>query len=176
MRFRYALARTLIAAMLLTAGSQLLTLASHESTNILGFAPIAGSPVPAASGSGYITFHGVEEPRSRWTVSFEFAGLAPGTAYVVVNQGRFGEDGEPAATAFTALCSFQTDDLGSGGCWNYLLGLRRANVIQLRAQNEDGDAVLQASRAPEGPGVITSVPNVFSPAPTASPIATPPAS
>lgn len=173
MRFRYTLARALVAALLLTAGTHLSTLASHESTNILGFAPIAGSPIPAASGSGYITFHGEEEPRSRWTVSFAFAGLAPDTAYVVVNQGRFGEDGEPAATAFTALCDFQTDDLGNGGCWNYLLGLRRVNVIQLRAQHEDGAAVLQATRAPGGPGTITSAPNIFSPAPTAAPIATP---
>lgn len=161
----------LLAGCLLLAGSPVL--ADHESSNRLEFAPVAASPF-AAAGEGTIEFHGGAEPVSRWTVAFQFEGLAPETDYTVFVQGRFGEDGSPEATAFTPLCAFRADAVGAGGCWNYLFGLRRANVLQLRATGEM-EAVLQATRDPAGPGAITRAPNRFSP-PAATPSAPPMAS
>lgn len=142
-------------------------LADHESTSSVVFAQVGSSRSPGAMGDGVIEFHGGAEPRSRWTVSFTFTGLQPNAAYTVVDQGRFGEDGSPEATAFTPLCVFDADSTGAGGCWDYLFGLRRANVIQLRLVSNESP-VLQATREPGGPGAITSVPNRFSPPPRLS--------
>lgn len=151
-------------------------LADHESTNAVVFAPVDDSPSPGATGDGAIEFKGGAEPRSRWTVSFTFTGLQPDTTYTVVDQGRFGEDESPQATAFTPLCAFHTDAAGAGGCWDYLFGLQRANVIQLRLDDDDGPSILQATRESAGPGAITSVPNRFSPVPAATPRSLPSAS
>jgi len=150
--------------------------ASHESTNAILFEPVAGSPVAGGTGRGDIAYKGGVEPQSRWTISFTFRGLQSETSYAVVDQGRFGEDGAPEATAFTTLCSFHSDSDGDGGCWDYIFALRRVNVLQLRIDDERGAQVLQASRAAEGPGAITSIPNVFSPAPVATPQTLPKAS
>jgi hypothetical protein len=150
-------------------GSASLTVADHESTNLLTFAPVSGSSTPAASGSGTIEYHGGREPVSRWTSTFEFSGLAPGTAYVVVVQGRTGEDGSAAATAFSPICTVQSDAAGDGTCWDYEFGMRRIGVVQLRQGDGDGPVVLQATRAPDGPGEIRSLPNALSPAPTPPP-------
>ena len=143
--------------------------AEHESTNALAFAAPAGSG--DASGVGTVTFHGGDVDTSRWTAQFAFSGLAPGQRYVVVVEGRFGEDGSPEARAFTSLCSFEADASGAGGCWWYHKELRRLGIVQLRSGDEAGAVVLQATRDPGGPGSITSVPNVFSP--TATPNASP---
>lgn len=137
-------------------------LADHESSNLVVFAPVAGTPTPAASGGGTIDFRGGAEPRSRWTLSLRLAGLAPMTAYTVVVQGRFGADNTPEAAAFSPVCTFRTDGGGEGRCWNYFLGLRRAGVVQVREGDVGGRIVAQASRA-GGPGSITSQPNRFSP-------------
>lgn len=147
--------------------------ADHESSNALVFAPIANDPSPDASGTGTIIFHGGQEPTSRWTVTFQFTGLSAGVDYVVVDQGRFGEDGAPEATAFTPLCSFRSDERGEGGCWDYLLGLRRVSVLQLRENVGGAVPILQATREPGGPGSIVSTRNEFSPSPTATSAGTP---
>jgi len=145
--------------------SPLLASAGHESTNALVFAPVDASPSPRAAGEGKIEFHGGSEPKTRWTVTFTFTDLQPATMYMVVVRGRFGADESPEATAFTTLCRFRTDTAGAGGCWDYLVELRRVGVVQLRANGEDGAPVLQATREAGGPGSITSVPNRFSPRP-----------
>lgn len=137
-------------------------LADHESSNLIVFAPVSGTPNSTASGGGTIDFRGGAEPRSRWTLSLRLAGLAPTTAYTVVVQGRFGADNTPEAAAFSPVCTFRTDGGGEGRCWNYLLGLRHLGVVQLREGDERGRVVAQASRA-GGPGAITSQPNRFSP-------------
>ncbi|CAA9568523.1 MAG: hypothetical protein AVDCRST_MAG49-3339 [uncultured Thermomicrobiales bacterium] len=146
--------------------------AAHDTTNTLVFAPVTGSPSPAATGDGVVEFRGGPEPRSRWSARFGFRGLQPDTDYAVVVQGRFGEDGSPAAEAFTPLCAFRTDPTGAGTCWWYHLGLRRLSVVQVRLGDAAGAPVLQATRAPGGPGTITSRPNPFSP-PASPGIATP---
>lgn len=167
----------LIGSVVIGVGVGNSVLASHESTNTLAFSTTTDSLTPNAVGQGVIAFHGGAEPHSRWTVSFDFSDMEASTDYVVVDQGRFGEDDEPAATEFTVLCGFRTDEAGSGGCWDYLFGLRRANVVQLRRDGVNGPIEMQASRAEEGPGAITSVPNFFSPDPpvttTPAPAATP---
>lgn len=164
---RWAAVTLLLAGLLL--GTSRSAPAAHESTNALVFAPVAGSPSPGAEGDGLIDFRGGEEPRSRWSAQFRFRRLQPGTAYAVVVQGRFGEDGSPEAGAFTPLCAFRTDGAGDGGCWWYHLGLRRVNAVQVRLGDGAGAPVVQATRDPGGPGAITSLPNAF------SPLATPPA-
>ncbi len=128
--------------------------AEHEGINFLTFAPVAGSPSPYASGTGLIEFKGGVEPHSKWTATFSFSGLQPFTAYSVAIQGRYGVDGSVDSVRFTALCSFQTDELGAGGCWWYFRGLRRLNVSQLRLGDDQGRTVLQATRDGSGPGSI----------------------
>lgn len=153
--------------------------AVHESTNVLRFAPVADSAIPLASGDGVIDYRGGPEESSRWTARFHFSGLEATARYVVVVEGRFGEDDSPEAEAFSPLCDFETDGSGKGNCWWYHLELQRIGVVQLRAGDEAGPVILQATRKPGGPGAITSTPNAFSPPPPgtpASPIATPPLS
>jgi len=147
--------------------------AVHESTNTLVFAPVPGSPAPTATGTGVVDFRGEPEPESKWVATFRFAGLAPATAYAVAVQGRFGADGSAEADAFTEVCAFRTGDDGAGGCWYYVRAMRRLGAAQLRLDGADGPPVLQATRAPGGPGSITSQPNRFSPSPVASPLASP---
>lgn len=147
--------------------------ADHEGINGLTFAAPADSPSPAARGSGRIEYHGESEPVSRWTSTFDFTGLEPQTAYLVMVMGRTGEDGSAAALALSPICLFQSDAAGAGQCWDYGLGMRRIGIIQLRRDDEAGPVVLQATRAADGIGSILSVPNQFSP-PTPSPLASPP--
>lgn len=143
--------------------------AAHESTNYLSFAVPSGAGT--AAGSGVVTYHGGDVDSSRWTTQFIFTNLDPNQRYVVMVKGRYGVDGSPDAEAFTSLCSFQSNDSGSGGCWWYHKELRRLGIVQLRSGDEIGTVVLQATRAPGGPGSIRSIPNAFSPPPT--PDATP---
>lgn len=150
------------------------TSAEHEGTNQLNFAPVADSSSSRASGQGTIEYHGGREPVSRWTATFQFSGLAPETSYVVTVMGRSGEDGSAAATAFSPICTVQSDVAGDGACWDYGLGLQRLGVVQLRHGAGDGPVLLQATREPGGPGEIRSLPNDFSPSPTA-PVGSPPA-
>ena len=146
--------------------------AGHESTNELVFEPISGSETSPASGHGVIDYRGGSGPDSRWTIQLQFVGLAPDSTYVVALQGRYGEPDTPEAEVFTQLCVVQTSPSGDGGCWWYLLGMRRIDVVQLRLGTVDGPPVVQATRKGDGPDSITSVPNEFSPPPS-SPVASP---
>ena len=119
---------------------------------------------------GTIEFRGGAEPESRWTATFQFTGLQPETEYTVVVEGRFGEDDTPEAVAFSPICAFRTGADGDGGCWYYLVGLRRLNVVQVRVGDEDGQAALQATRGEDGPGSMTSESNMHSQALTATPL------
>lgn len=159
-------------------------LADHESTNNLTFEPVEDSPSPDGAGEGMIDYHGGGEPDTLWTATFQFTNLEPEQAYAVVVQGRFGEDGTDAATAFTPICDFETDASGDGGCWYYFVGLRRLAVMELRVGDADGKAVLRATVSEDGPGSLSRMANDFSPTATAlaaqaqsaSPAATPKAS
>lgn len=150
----------------LTIAAVSFTSAEHEGTNVLSFAPVAGSSSPGASGQGTIEYRGGREPASRWTATFQFSGLKPATDYVVVVMGRRGEDGSAAATEFSPICGLQSDAVGEGACWDYGLGLQRLGVAQLRRGDGDGPVLLQATRKPGGPGELRSLPNEFSPSPT----------
>jgi hypothetical protein len=130
--------------------------------NRLRFAVVEPSSLPNASGSGIVDYKGGKEPTSQWRASFRFTGLEPGASYTVVIRGRFGARGSLEASAFTPLCSFQTDDQGQGGCFWYFRGLARLTLVQLRAGDENGTEVLEANRS-GGPGSIVTEPNRFSP-------------
>jgi hypothetical protein len=134
----------------------------HFGKNRLKFATVAPFLLPDATGSGIVDYKGGQEPSSQWRASFRFAGLQPGANYTVVIEGRFGARGSPDASAFTSLCSFAADDAGQGGCFWYFRGLARLSLVQLRAGNENGTQVLEASRG-RGPGSIETEPNRFSP-------------
>ncbi|MDQ3043900.1 MAG: hypothetical protein M3R06_01935 [Chloroflexota bacterium] len=151
------------------------TLADHESSNSLSFAPVEESAAPEGSGTGLVDYRGGREPKTRWTVQFSFDGLQANQPYSVVILGRFGDDGTPAATTFAEVCAFTTDSAGKGGCWYYPVSIRRLSVVQLRASDATGTPVLQATREEGGPGAIVSQPNRFSPAatPGSAPLATP---
>jgi hypothetical protein len=135
---------------------------AHFGKNRLRFATVERSSLPDATGTGIVDYKGGKEPTSRWRASFRFAGLDPGANYTVVVRGRFGGPGSREANAFTPLCSFQTDDKGQGGCFWYFRGLARLTVVQLRAGDESGPRVLEASRS-RGRGSIETEPNRFSP-------------
>lgn len=165
---RRAMFRTVIGVVALTAllaWAVLGASAAHERINRLTFAPLAASSAPTGTGVGTIEYRGGDEPRSRWTATFRFAGLQADTAYTVAVRGRFGDDGSAAAETFTGLCTFRTDGAGAGGCWDYARGLRRLGVAQLRLGDENGPPMVQATRAPGGPGAIEGVPNRFTPRP-----------
>jgi hypothetical protein len=131
-------------------------------TNRLQFAVVGNAPVDA-TGKGIIDYRGGDEPSSSWRASFRFSGLDAGATYTVVVRGRFGEAGSDEATAFTPLCSFTTNDNGRGSCFWYFRGLARLNVVQLRAGDENGARVMQASRSDSGAGSITTEANRYSP-------------
>lgn len=161
---------------LLVVGTVRLGLAEHESTNVLVFAPTAGSASPLAAGDGVIEYKGGAEPASRWTITLRLTGLDPGRTYAVVVRGRAGDDGSAEAAAFSSLCRFRASDAGEAGCWDYVQGFRRLGLVQIRLDDEQGQPVLQATRGPAGPGAITSLPNAQSPSPAATPFGTPAAS
>ena len=144
------------------------SLAVHEGDTVLTFGPVADSPSPGASGDGRIEFRGGAEPVSRWTTTFRFTALAPDTAYLILVLGQFGEDVTPEAEAFTTICGFRAGADGDGGCWHYLVGLRRLAVIQVRLDDGSGTVALQSTRA-EGPGSMTGTPNRYSVPLTATP-------
>lgn len=159
-------------------------LAVHEGDTRLVFEPVAGSSSPAGSGAGEVTYAGGLEPESRWTITMQFTGLQPNTHYLALVVGRFGVDGSPEAEAFSPICGFRTEIEGNGGCWYYLVGLRRLGLVELRLGDADGEAVLQASRDHDGPGSMIGNPNAHSfpltvpPSdtpvrPSSSPVATP---
>lgn len=160
---------------LLVIGPARLALAEHESTNVLVFAPTVGSASPLAAGDGVIAYKGGAEPGSRWTITLRLSGLEPGQTYAVVVRGRTGDDGSAEAMAFSSLCRLRASAAGEGGCWDYAQGMRRLGVVQVRVGDERGTPVLQATRAPGGPGAVTSLPNEHSPSPAASPVAATPA-
>ena len=130
--------------------------------NRLTFSTVEPYVLPGATGSGIVDYKGGKEPVSQWRASFRFSGLEPGASYTVVIRGRFGARGSLEATAFTPLCSFQTDGQGQGGCFWYFRGLARLTLVQLRAGDENGTQVLEANRS-EGAGSIVTEPNRFSP-------------
>jgi hypothetical protein len=134
----------------------------HFGKNRLEFAPVAPFVLPEATGTGIIDYEGGKEPSSQWRASFRFTGLAAEARYTVVIKGRFGEPGSAEANAFTALCAFTTDAAGEGGCFWYFRGLARLNVVHVRAGDDPGSPVLEASRG-RGPGAIETRPNRFSP-------------
>ncbi len=154
--FRGIVVSVLVALAIGTAGA---AASEHEGTNVLSFLPVADSPSPNASGTGRVVFKGGVEPASKWTATFRFSGLQPFTSYAVAVQGRYGVDGSVDAVKFTALCSFQTDEYGAGGCWWYFRGLRRLSVSQLRLGDDQGRTVLQATRDENGPGSIVRLPD-----------------
>lgn len=162
---RRSVVPVIVLAILITIVSASLTAAEHEGTNILSFVPVAGSESPGASGHGTIEYHGGREPSSRWTSTFQFSGLEPEAIYVVMVMGRTGEEGSAAATAFSPICTVPSDANGNGSCWDYEFGMQRIGIVQLR--HSDGSIVLQATRKPGGPGEIRSLPNAFSPSPSA---------
>lgn len=169
---RWAIVIGLVLGFVLAVSGRHLADAAHESTNTLTFAPANGAPA-GASGAGLIEYQGGEDEASRWTTTFSFTGLQPDTRYVVMVQGRFGEDASPSARAFTPLCSFVTSATGDGVCWHYIRQLRRLSIVELRQGNASGSTVLAATRG-EGAGTIGSTPNASSPPPSSPVPATPP--
>jgi hypothetical protein len=134
----------------------------HFGKNRLKFSAVEPFLLPDATGTGIVDYKGGREPSSQWRASFRFTGLEAGARYTVVIRGRFGAAGSLEADSFTPLCSFQTDDVGQGGCFWYFRGLSRLNLVQLRTGGENGTPVLGARR-PRGPGSIETEPNRFSP-------------
>jgi hypothetical protein len=130
--------------------------------NRLVFERVGSASPPDASGKGIVDYRGGEEPDSQWKASFRFSNLEPQTDYTVVVRGRFGEAGSDKAATYTPLCSFKTDDAGQGSCFWYFRGLARLNVVQLRAEDNDGPRMLQANRSGD-PGSIETDPNRYSP-------------
>ena len=133
----------------------------HFGRNRLMFSSVEPFLLPDATGSGIVDYKGGKEPSSQWRASFQFTGLEPGSSYTVVIRGRFGAQGSTEADALTPLCSFQADDQGQGGCFWYFRGLARLTLVQLRAGDENGIQVLEASRS-RGAGSIQTEPNRFS--------------
>ena len=150
----------LAAALALPAAAQDI---GYFGENRLQFVPVGGSAPPDAAGKGIIDYRGGAEPNSQWKASFRFNGLAPNAGYTVVVKGRFGDSGSREADDFSLLCSFTTDDQGSGSCFWYFQGLARLNVVQLRGGDQNGPRVLQASRSDNTAGSIDTTPNRFSP-------------
>ena len=134
----------------------------HFGKNRLRFSAVEPFLLPDATGTGIVDYKGGKEPSSQWRASFRFAGLEAGASYTVVIMGRFGAAGSPEADSFTPLCSFQTDDVGQGGCFWYFRGLARLNIVQLRSEDENGIEVLEARRS-RRLGSIETEPNRFSP-------------
>jgi hypothetical protein len=134
----------------------------HFGKNWLRFSAVELSFLPGATGTGIVDYKGGKEPSSQWRASFRFTGLEARASYTVVILGRFGAAGSPEANRFTSLCSFQTDDVGQGGCFWYFRGLARLNIVQLRSEDANGNQVLEARRSGRL-GSIETEPNRFSP-------------
>jgi hypothetical protein len=134
----------------------------HFGKNRLRFSAVEPSFLPGATGTGIVDYKGGKEPSSQWRASFRFTGLEARASYTVVILGRFGAAGSPEANRFTSLCSFQTDDVGQGGCFWYFRGLARLNIVQLRSEDANGNQVLEARRSGRL-GSIETEPNRFSP-------------
>ncbi len=130
--------------------------------NRLEFAQVDSDSLPDATGTGIVDYKGGKEPSSQWRASFRFTGLEARASYTVVVKGRFGDRGSPEEDVLSPLCSFTTDAAGEGSCFWYFRGLARLNLVQLRAGDESGSRVLEASRAGEL-GSIETEPNRFSP-------------
>ena len=146
----------LLAALAVALALPTAAFASHESSNKLVFAPVAGSPSPDAAGSGvinYIKGTSGEEPDTSWSSAFRFSGLETNTTYTFVVRGRFTD-----ATAFSGICSFTTNGAGNGSCASQFSGLQRLAIAQLRLGDATGTPVLQATRQTvlAGPGSISS--------------------
>lgn len=153
-RFR---ARKFVLVLLVVAGlgglAAIPAVASHEGNNALTFAPAAGSPSPAASGSGIVNLvagRSTAEPGTVWTSSFHFAGLAAATTYTVV---LFANN-----VAQPGTCTFTTNLNGHGGCTSTFATLDRFGMAQLRLGDDTGAPVLQATRQStnSGPGTVVS--------------------
>jgi hypothetical protein len=134
----------------------------HYGSNRVTFERVGNAAPAGAQGKGVVDFRGGEEPESRWRASFRFSGLKSERSYTVVVRGRFGADASDAAEAYTAICSFETDDKGTGNCFNYFSGLARLDIVQLRDGDEDGTRVMQANRNGNF-GSINTEPSRYSP-------------
>ncbi|HZG65619.1 MAG TPA: hypothetical protein VEZ12_02690 [Herpetosiphonaceae bacterium] len=134
----------------------------HLGKNRLEFAPVDPDSLPDAKGTGIVDYKGGTEPSSQWRASLRFTGLQANVSYTVVTQGQFGPQGSQEAEAFTPLCAFTTDDAGVGSCFWYFRGLARLDLVQLRAGDDRGSPVLEATRG-RGRGSIETTPNRFSP-------------
>lgn len=139
---------------------------THLGTNRLVFEPVRDSAFPDATGRGIVDYRGGIDESSRWRASFGFTGLAANATYTVVIRGRKDDadtdDGASDDSPDNAVCSFESDREGAGDCFWYLRGLERLDVVLLRAGDEKGDRVLQASRSGKR-GSINTFPNRFSP-------------
>ena len=134
----------------------------HLGKNWLEFAPVDPDSSLNAKGRGIVDYKGGTEPSSQWRASFRFTGLEARASYTVVIQGRFGTPESREAEAFTPLCSFTTDADGVGSCFWYFRGLARLTLVQLRAGDDHGSPVLEASSG-RGRGSIETSRNRFSP-------------
>lgn len=134
----------------------------HYGSNRVTFERAGNAAPENAQGKGVVDFRGGEEPESRWRASFRFSGLKSEHDYSVVVRGRFGADESDAAGAYTAICSFETDDKGAGNCFTYFSGLARLDILQLRDGDEDGTRVMQANRNGNF-GSIDTAPSRYSP-------------
>ena len=134
----------------------------HFGKNRLEFEPVDPIALPDATGTGIVDYEGGKEPSSQWRASFRFTGLEARASYTVAIKGRFGAPGSPEEDDLTPLCSFATNAVGEGGCFWYFRGLARLDLVQLRAEDDNGSRVLEASRG-GGPGSIETDPNRFSP-------------
>ena len=135
---------------------------AHFGKNRVELAPVDPFLLPDADGAGIVDYEGSKEPSSQWRASFRFTGLQPGNNYTVVIKGRFGDPSSVEADTLTPLCAFTADASGEGSCFWYFRGLARLNLVQLRAGDENGPRVLEASRT-SGPGSIETEPNRHSP-------------
>ena len=157
-----ALIVALLAALVLSVLPATAQQIGHYGTNRVTFESAGSAASTNAQGKGIVDFRGGEEPKSRWRASFRFSGLKSEHSYTVVVRGRFGADDSDAADAYTAICSFETDDKGTGNCFTYFSGLARLDILQLRDGDENGTRVMQANRN-ENFGSINTEPSRYSP-------------
>lgn len=149
----------------LVAGIALVAYAVHETgNNVLTFAPVAGSPSPNARGSGETQItegridsapgDGVDDGTDVWRASFQFSGLRPRQMYTITVPGRY----DPPPPAESGIVSFVTDSYGNSRIWFQFVGLARLGVARVRLGGDQGQVVLQATRAAGGPGSIVTQP------------------
>ncbi|MGI8924930.1 MAG: hypothetical protein ACR2HJ_13050 [Fimbriimonadales bacterium] len=153
----------LILGLGLVAGLSLVAYAVHDTgNNILTFAPVVGSESPNARGSGETQItggridtalnNGVDDGTDVWRASFQFSGLRSRRMYTITVPGRF--DAPPPAES--GIVTFVTDSSGNSRIWFQFAGLARLGVARLRLGGDQGPVVLQATRAPGGPGTIVT--------------------